>query len=203
MEVEKGSGGKRENKGSCGDGLGGVPDVGLGWDEGGSIEFGDAEIVAVKETLVGDDGVAFGLAVKGAAAHAVEGHLNHRVAGLPENGAILGVVGYPPNAGGGLDEGLVTVGVVLGHEVVDFGVLVEGVGDIGLAFGDSAIADVVVSVRETLAGDEPVAGVVGVGLGNGVAAVSGFDDGRAAVKGVGGVVELREDFTVGAVFDAC
>ena len=52
--------------------------------------------------------------------------------------------------------------VVLGHEVVNRGVLVEVVGGVGLAFGGGAISDVIVIVGDLVGGGELVADVVAV-----------------------------------------
>ena len=167
-----------------------------------ATELLDAKEVFVDEALE-EVGSGRGGAHFHAAAHAVEVHLNHRVAGLPANGAVLSIVAYPPDACGSLNEGLVSVGIVLGREVVNLGVLVEIVDDIGLALGGDAVADVVVGVGEALTGDELVARVVGVGVGDGGGiSGAGFDDGRAATEGVGGVIELREHLAIGGVFDA-
>ena len=48
----------------------------------------------------------------------------------------------------------------MGHEVVDGGVLVEVIGGVGLAFGDCAVADVVIGIGFRLAGNQLVADVV-------------------------------------------
>ena len=105
--VEGGVGGVAEEEGAGGNGLGGVPDVGL---IGGVVEA--AELLdTLKEVGSGRGGAHFH-----AASHAVECHRDDGVAGLPTHGAVLGVVGHLPDAGRGLDEGLVAIGVVLGHE---------------------------------------------------------------------------------------
>ena len=65
---------------------------------------------------------------------------------MPTNGAVFGIVGYRPHTGLGLDEGLISIVVVLWHEVVNRGVLVEIIGGVGLAFGGRTVADVVVGI---------------------------------------------------------
>ena len=63
--------------------------------------------------------------------------------------------------------------VVLGHKVVNRGVLVEVVGGVGLAFGDDAVSHlayargrmysiVVVIVGDLVGGDEFIADVIGI-----------------------------------------
>ena len=124
-----------------------------------ATELLDAEVVVVDEALesvgIGRLGAHFN-----AAAHAVEGHGDHGVAGLPADGAVFGIVQNRPNAGLGLDEGLVSIVVVLGREVVNRGVLIEIVGGVGLAFGGGAISDVVVVVGDLIRGGQLIAGVV-------------------------------------------
>ena len=108
-----------------------------------------------------------------AAAHAVKGHRDDGVAGLPADGAVLCVVDNRPNAGLGLDGRLVTVSVVFRREVVDGGVLVETVGGVGLAFGGGAVShlayargriysDVVVGIGGLIGGNQFIADVVAV-----------------------------------------
>ena len=151
----------KEDKWAGGDGFRGIPDVGLKEGVSGATELLDAEVVVVDEALEGFLAILH-RAHFDTAAHTVEGHRDHGATGLPADGAVLGVVGYLPDAGGGLDEGLITVGIVFGHEVVNLGVLVESVGGVGLALGDGAIADVVVGIGEVVGGGEFVAGVVAV-----------------------------------------
>ena len=151
--------GVAEDEGAGGDGLGRIPDVGLIGFLGGAAELLDAEEIFVDEALE-EVGGGRDRTHCHAAAKAVEGHRDESVAGLPENGAVLGIVGYVPNAGGGLDEGLITVGVVLGREVVDFGVLVEVVGGVGFALGSGTVSDVIVIVGDIIGSDEFIAGVV-------------------------------------------
>ena len=106
--VEGGAGGVAEEEGACGDGLGGVPDIGLIGGVVRAAELLDAKEVFVDEALEkvggGRDGAHFH-----AATHTVEGHRDDGIAGLPADGTVLGVVGYLPDAGGGLDERLVAV----------------------------------------------------------------------------------------------
>ena len=193
---ERGGGGK-ENQRACGDGLGGIPDVGLIEGVVGAAELLNTEEVFVEKTLL-KVGRRRNRAHGDAAAKAVEGHRDHGVAGFPADGAILGIVDDRPNARLGFDEGLVAVGVVLGHEVVDFGVLVEIVGDVGLALGGRAVSDVVVIVGDIVCGDELIADVVAVLLvvlrGSAAKEVVGVD-----VCGIGGVGDGGEEVAVGFV----
>ena len=90
----------------------------------GVAELLNAEEIFVDEALEevggGRDGAHFH-----AATHAVEGHRDDGVAGLPTDGAVLGVVGYLPDAGLGEDGGLVVVEVIGRRKGVNGGVLVE------------------------------------------------------------------------------
>ena len=86
------------------------------------------------------------LAIVHATAKAVEGHRDYGITGFPPDGSVLGVVDDRPNAGLGLDDGLISVRVVLGDEVVDGGILVEVVGGVGFAFGGRAVSDVIVGI---------------------------------------------------------
>ena len=106
----------------------------------GATELLDTEIVVVDEALeeVGVGGLGAHL---DSATHAVKGHRDHGVALRPTDGTVLCVVDNRPNAGLGLDEGLISVRVVLGREVVDGGVLIEVVGGVGLALGGRAVSD--------------------------------------------------------------
>ena len=121
----------------------------------------DAEIVVVDEALKRFFAILY-RAHFDSAAHAVKSHRDHGVAGLPTNGAILGIVQNRPNAGLGFDKGLVAVGIILWDKVVNRGVLVEVVDSVGLAFGGGAVSDVVVIVGDLVGGDEFVADVVTV-----------------------------------------
>ena len=133
---ERGGGGK-EDEGAGGDGFRGVPDIGVEEGVVGATELLDAEVVVVDEALEGFRAILH-RAHFDAAAHTVEGHRDHGVAGFPADGSVFGIVDYRPNARLGLDEGLVSIVVVLGREVVDGGVLVEVVGRVGLALGGGA-----------------------------------------------------------------
>ena len=115
----------------------GIPNVGMEEGVVGTTKLLDAEVVVVDETLEGFCAILH-CPHFDAAAHAVEGHRDHGVAGLPADGAVFGVVNDRPNARLGLDEGLIAIVVVLGREVVDGGVLVEIVGGVGLALGGGA-----------------------------------------------------------------
>ena len=94
----------------------------------------------------------------------VEGHGDHGVAGFPADGAVFGIVNDGPNAGFGLDEGLIAIVVVLGREVVDGGVLVEVVGGVGLALGGRAVSNVVVCIGNFVCGNQFIADVVTIVL---------------------------------------
>ena len=132
----------------------------------------DAEVVVVDEALE-KVGISRLGAHFNAAAHAVEGHGDHGVAGLPANGAILCIVDDRPNTGLGLDEGLVSIVVVLGREVVDGGVLVEVVSRVSFAFGGGTVShlayargrmysDVIVGIGKVVCGNQFIADVVAV-----------------------------------------
>ena len=146
------TGGGKEDEGAGGDGLGGIPDIGVEEGVVGATELLDAEIVVVDETLEGFCAILH-CPHFDAAAHAVEGHRDHGVAGLPTNGAILCIVQNRPITGLGLDEGLIAIRVVLGHEVVDLRVLVEIIGGVGFALGSRTVADVVVGIGNFICRD--------------------------------------------------
>ena len=118
----------KEDKWAGGDGFRGIPDVGLKEGVSGATELLDAEVVVVDEALEGFLAILH-RAHFDTAAHTVEGHGDDRVAGLPADGAVFGIVDYRPNARLGLDEGLIAIGVVLGDEVVD-----GGVGNLAVTF---------------------------------------------------------------------
>lgn len=89
--VEWDAGGIAEEEGAGGDGLGGVPDIGLVGRGVGAAELADAEEVLVDEAL--EEVEARGERAHGdAPAHAVEGHRDLGVAGLPADGAVFGIV---------------------------------------------------------------------------------------------------------------
>ena len=100
-----------ENKGSCGDGFRGVPDIGVEEGVVGATKLLNAEVAVVDEALeeVGVGGLGAHL---DSATHTVEGHGDDRVALRPTDGTVLCVVDNRPNAGLGLDEGLVSVSVL-------------------------------------------------------------------------------------------
>ena len=138
----------------------------------GATELLDAEVVVVDEALEGFRAILH-RAHFDAAPHAVEGHGDHGVTGLPTDGAVLGIVDDRPNARLGLDEGLVPVGIVLRREVVDGDVLVEIVSRVSFAFGSGAVShlayargrmysDVIVGVGLVLAGGKLVADAIGI-----------------------------------------
>ena len=186
-----------KDKGAGGNGFRGIPNVGL--EEGifGTTELLDAEVVVVDEALKGFYALLHRTHFD-AAPHTVEGHRNHGVAGLPADGSVFGVVGNRPNAGLGLDEGLVSIVVVLGREVVDGGVLVEIVGGVGFAFGDCAVSDVIVGIGNIVCGNELVSDVVTILLvilgGAAAEKVVGV-----SVDGIGGVGDSGEEVAVGFV----
>ena len=135
---------------------GGVEGTGDGAEGGVVVVRGDAVLRGVAEYLgephkLGADGVAVGgvqsldakevvvnkaevrgnlpvscLLIVHAAAKAVEGHCDDRVAELPADGPVFGVVDDRPNASGSFDYCLVAIRVVLRHEVID--------GDVGVTF---------------------------------------------------------------------
>ena len=160
----------KEDKWAGGDGFRGIPNVGMEEGVVGTTKLLDAEVVVVDETLEGLFAILH-RAHFDSAAHAVEGHRDHGVAGLPADGAVFGIVDYRPNARLGLDEGLIShlthargrmysIVVVLGHEVVDGGVLIEIVGGVGLALGGGTVSDVVVGIGKVVCGNQFIAGVV-------------------------------------------
>ena len=112
---ERGGGGK-EDQWACGDGLRGIPHVGVEKHVVGAAKLLDAKVVVVDEALeeVGVGGLGAHL---DAAAHAVKGHGDGGIAGLPTNGAVFGIVGDRPHTGLGLDEGLISIVVVLWREI--------------------------------------------------------------------------------------
>ena len=131
----------------------------------------DAEVVVVDEAEVRGNLTGARLVVLHAAAKAIESHCDYGITGLPIYGAVLGVVGYAPDAGLGLDEGLIShlahargrmysIVVVLGREVIDGGVLIEVVGSVGFAFGGRAVSDVIVGIGNFVCGNQFIADVV-------------------------------------------
>ena len=74
----------------------------------GAPELLDTEVVVVGEALE-KVGIGRLSAHFDTAAHAVKGHRDHGVAGLPTDGAVFGIVGNQPHAGLGLDTRLVAV----------------------------------------------------------------------------------------------
>ena len=149
------------NKRAGGDGFRGIPDVGVEEGVVCATELLDAEVVIVDEALKRFLAILH-RAHFDAAAHAVKGHGDYCVAGLPTDGAVLGVIGDGPNAGFGLDEGLIAIVVVLGREVVDGSVLVEVVGRVGFALGGGTVSDVIVGIGNIVCGNELVSNVVTV-----------------------------------------
>ena len=87
---ERGGGGKADQR-TGGDGFRGIPHVGVEKHVVGTTELLDTEIVVVDEALeevgVGGLGAHFD-----AAAHAIKGHGDHGVTGLPTDGAVFGIV---------------------------------------------------------------------------------------------------------------
>ena len=127
----------------------------------GATELLDAEVVVVDEALEGFRAILH-RAHFDAAPHAVEGHGDHGVTGLPTDGAVLGIVDDRPNARLGLDEGLIAIVVVLWREVIDGGVLVELVGGVGFTLGGRTVSDVIVGIGNFICSDEFIADVVAV-----------------------------------------
>ena len=117
----------------------GIPNVGMEEGVVGTTKLLDAEVVVVDETLEGFCAILH-CPHFDAAAHAVEGHRDHGVAGLPADGAVFGVVNDRPNARLGLDEGLIAIVVVLGREVVNRRVLIEVIGGVGFTLGGRAVS---------------------------------------------------------------
>ena len=131
------AGGGVGNKRTGGDGFRGIPNVGMEEGVVGTTKLLDAKVVVVDEALERFYAILH-RAHFDTAAHAVEGHGDHGVAGFPANGAVFGVVQNRPSAGLGLDEGLISIRIVLWREIVDRRVLVETVGRVGLALGGGA-----------------------------------------------------------------
>ena len=80
-----------EDQRACGDGFRGIPDVGLINGVGGGAELLDAEVVVVDEALERFYAIPHRTHFD-AAAHAVKGHDDHGVTGLPTDGAVFGIV---------------------------------------------------------------------------------------------------------------
>ena len=152
---------RKEDEWAGGDGFGGIPGVGVIEGVVCALELLDTEIVIVDEALKRFYAI-FHCAHFDTAAHAVEGHGDHGVAGLPADGAVFGIVGDRPNAGLGLDEGLISIRIVLGREVINGDVLVEVVGGVGLAFGGGTVSDVIVGIGSVIRGDQLIADIVPV-----------------------------------------
>ena len=109
-----------DGQGAGSDGLGGIPG-----DEpktrvvaAGEVDAGDLQVTAVQITLVQRDGAVGGYLLEAAAAQAIIGAGNHGVGGFigEADGAVLCIVDGGPDAGLGLDERLVTVGIEDGRE---------------------------------------------------------------------------------------
>lgn len=164
---------------------------------GRGAELLDAEVVVVDEALeeisVGGLGAHFD-----AAAYAVEGHGDNSITGLPTYGAVFCVVDNRPNPRLGLDEGLVSVSVILWREVVDGGVLVEVVGCVGFALGGGTVSNIVVGIGNFVCRDQFIADVVTILLiilgSSASEEVVGVD-----VSGIDGVGDGGEEVTVGFV----
>ena len=82
---------RKEDEGSCGDRLGGIPNVGLEKGVIGATELQDAEVVVVDETLKSFFAILH-CAHFDSAAHTVENHCYDSIARLPADGAVFGVV---------------------------------------------------------------------------------------------------------------
>ena len=149
------------------------------------MELLDAEVVVIDEALERFYAILH-RAHFDTAAHAIKGHGDHGVTGLPADGAIFGVVGYRPNTCLGLDEGLISIVVVLRREVIDCRVLVEIVSRVSFAFGSGAVSNIVVIVRDLIGRNKFIANVVAVLLiilgGAAAKEIAGVD-----VRGIGGI----------------
>ena len=82
---------RKEDEGSCGDRLGGIPNVGLEKGVICATELLDAEVVVVDKALEGFFAILH-RAHFDSAAHAIKGHGDHGVTGLPTDGAVFGIV---------------------------------------------------------------------------------------------------------------
>ena len=183
-----------ENKGARGDRLGWIPNIGLIEGVVCPVELLDAEVVVIDEALERFYAILH-RAHFDTAAHAIKGHGDHGVTGLPADGAVFGIVGDRPHTGLGLDEGLVSVSVILWREVVDGGILVEVVGGVGFAFGDGTVSDIIVGIRSVIRGDQLIADVVAVRL----AILRGATAEKVVgvnVGGIGGVGDGGEEVAV-------
>ena len=85
-------GGGEEDERACGDGFRGVPDIGVEEGVVDATELLDAEVVVVDEALKRFLAILH-RAHFDTAAHAVEGHGDGGIAGLPTDGAVFGVIG--------------------------------------------------------------------------------------------------------------
>ena len=131
---------------ACGDGLGGIPhELGADGVRVGGVQSLDAEEVVVDKAEVRGNLPGTRLLILHAVAKSIEGHSDDGVAGLPADGAVFGVVDDRPNPRLGLDEGLISIRIVLGREVV--------VGRVGFTFGDSAVANIIVIVGNDIGRD--------------------------------------------------
>ena len=84
----------------------------------GEVDAGDLQVTSVQVTLVQRDGAVGGYFLEAAAAHAVVHAGHHGTGGFigEADGAVFCVVDGGPDAGFGLDERLVTVGIEDGRE---------------------------------------------------------------------------------------
>ena len=96
---------------ACGDGFRGVPDIGVEEGVVGATELLDAEVVVVDEALKRFLAILH-RAHFDTSAHTVKSHGDHGVAGLPPDGAVLGIVGNRPNTCLSLDEGLIAIVII-------------------------------------------------------------------------------------------
>ena len=127
----------------------------------GAAELLDAEVVIVDEALEGFRTILH-RAHFDAAVHAVKSHGDDRVAGLPADRTVFGVVLNGPDTCLRFNEGLVAIGVIFRRKVVDGYILVEIVSGVGLPLGGGAVADVVVGVRDLIGGNQFIADVIAV-----------------------------------------
>ena len=121
---------------------------------GSGIEPLDAKVSVVHEAMVDVCHATHRLDILHSPTHAVEGHYYVRAAALPQDGAVLAVVGDGPYSSRSLYERLVAVVVELRQESArafhDVRVLVEGVGGIGSVRAKverrEAVPDVVIGI---------------------------------------------------------
>ncbi len=183
-----------DGKGASGNGLGGIP----GYEPesrlvaAGEVDTGDLQVATIDVTLVECDAAVDGHFLVGAAALAVVRAFHHGVAITVGEGnrSIFGVVDGAPDAGIGLDERLVAIGIELRDEcsgtvLADGGVLIECVG---IVHGDIisfccllSVADVIIGVLVVCAVDcgrgQLGAGIMSEGVVHDLAVAGGIASG--------------------------